>query len=157
HTLLNEARDFHEASKAPDEAHSVSARLEHFLKVCDAIAYAHDKGVIHRDLKPANLMLGRHNEVYVMDWGLCRLLRAPEEMPAGEKSVVMSTPDVSGGASDTQVGDVVGTPKYMSPEQAQGRNRDLDARSDQCALGLILFEMVTLNTPYEGTTAYEVL
>jgi serine/threonine-protein kinase len=156
HALLNEARDFFADGKWPDENRSLAQRLEHFLKVCDAIAYAHDKGAIHRDLKPANLMLGRHNEVYVMDWGLCRILRQPDDTPP-DKSVVMSTPDVSGSASETQIGDVVGTPKYMSPEQAQGRNRELDARSDQCALGLILYEMVTLNPPYEGRTAYEVL
>ncbi|HZP66904.1 MAG TPA: serine/threonine protein kinase [Rudaea sp.] len=157
HALLNETREFYESGRPPDEAHSLAARVEHFLKVCDAIAYAHEKGVIHRDLKPANLMLGRYNEVYVMDWGLCRVLRQPEEMPPPDRSVVMSTPDVSGSASETQIGDVVGTPKYMSPEQAQGRNRELDARSDQCALGLILYEMVTLNAPYDGRTAYEVL
>ncbi|MGH8042675.1 MAG: serine/threonine-protein kinase, partial [Rudaea sp.] len=154
--LLNQARDFFASGKWPDERLSLASRLEHFLKICDAIAYAHDKGAIHRYLKPANLMLGRHNEVYVMDWGLCRILRLPDETPP-DKSVVMSTPDISGSASETQIGDVVGTPKYMSPEQAQGRNHELDARSDQCALGLILYEMVTLNAPYEGRTAYEVL
>ncbi|MHB8446940.1 MAG: serine/threonine protein kinase [Rudaea sp.] len=156
HSLLNEARDFFSGGKWPDETRSLASRLEHFLKVCDAIAYAHDKGAIHRDLKPANLMLGRHNEVYVMDWGLCRILRQPDDTPP-DKSVVMSTPDTSGSASETRVGDVVGTPKYMAPEQAQGRNDALDARSDQCALGLILYEIVTLNPPYEGRTAYEVL
>ena len=156
HALLNEARDFFAGGQWPDENRSLAQRLEHFLKVCDAIAYAHDKGAIHRDLKSANLMLGRHNEVYVMDWGLCRILRQPDDTPP-DKSVVMSSPDVSGSASETQIGDVVGTPKYMSPEQAQGRNDALDARSDQCALGLILYEMVTLNPPYEGRTAYEVL
>jgi len=156
HALLNEARDIFDSGKIPDETRSLAARLEHFLKVCDAMAYAHDKGVIHRDLKPANLMLGRHNEVYVMDWGLCRVMRLPDDTPP-DKSMVMSSPDSSGSASETQIGDVVGTPKYMSPEQAQGKNPHLDARSDQCALGLILFEMVTLNPPFEGRTAYEVL
>jgi eukaryotic-like serine/threonine-protein kinase len=156
HALLNEAREIFESGKQPDESRSLAARLEHFLKVCDAMAYAHDKGVIHRDLKPANLMLGRHNEVYVMDWGLCRVLRQQDEAPP-DKSMVMSSPDVSGSASETQIGDVVGTPKYMSPEQAQGHNQQLDARSDQCALGLILYEMTTLNPPFEGRTAYEVL
>ncbi len=156
HALLNETRDFFDQDRMPDEAHNLQSRLDHFLKVCDAMAYAHDKGVIHRDLKPANLMLGRHNEVYVMDWGLCRVLRQPDDTPA-DVSTVMASPDISGSASETQIGDVVGTPKYMSPEQAQGRNADLDARSDQCALGLILFEMVTLNSPYAGTTAYEVM
>jgi len=157
HALLNEARDFFESKKYPDETRSLAARLEHFLKVCDAMAYAHDKGVIHRDLKPANLMLGRHNEVYVMDWGLCRVLRQMDEDEAPEKSLLMASPEVSGSASETQIGDVVGTPKYMSPEQAQGKNRELDARSDQCALGLILYEMATLNPPFDGRTAYEVL
>jgi eukaryotic-like serine/threonine-protein kinase len=156
HALLNEAREFFENKKLPDETRTLPARIEHFLKVCDAMAYAHDKGVIHRDLKPANLMLGRHNEVYVMDWGLCRAMRLPDDIPA-DKSIVASSADISGSASDTQLGDVVGTPKYMSPEQAQGRNQQLDARSDQCALGLILYELVTLETPYAGRTAYEVL
>jgi serine/threonine protein kinase len=156
HALLNEAREIFENGETPDETRSLAARLEHFLKVCDAMAYAHDKGVIHRDLKPANLMLGRHNEVYVMDWGLCRVLQLQEE-EALDKSMVMSSPDASGSASETQIGDVVGTPKYMSPEQAQGHNQQLDARSDQCALGLILYEMVTLNPPFEGRTAYDVL
>jgi serine/threonine protein kinase len=156
HALLNEARDFFENKRTPDETRTLPARIEHFLKVCDAMDYAHDKGVIHRDLKPANLMLGRHNEVYVMDWGLCRAMRQPDDTPA-DKSIVVSSADVSGSASDTQLGDVVGTPKYMSPEQAQGRNQQLDARSDQCALGLILYELVTLDPPYAGRTAYEVL
>lgn len=156
HALLNEAREFFEDKRIPDETRTLPARIEHFLKVCDAMAYAHDKGVIHRDLKPANLMLGRHNEVYVMDWGLCRAVRQPDDTPA-DKSVVVSSADVSGSASDTQLGDVVGTPKYMSPEQAQGRNQQLDARSDQCALGLILYELVTLDPPYAGRTAYEVM
>jgi serine/threonine-protein kinase len=156
HAMLNEARDFFENKRLPDETRTLPARIEHFLKVCDAMAYAHDKGVIHRDLKPANLMLGRHNEVYVMDWGLCRAMQQPDETPP-DKSIVLSTPDASGSASETQLGDVVGTPKYMSPEQAQGRNRELDARSDQCALGLILYELVTLDPPYAGRTAYEVM
>jgi len=62
---------------ALDESHSLTARLEHFVKVCDAVAYAHARGVVHRDLKPANLMLGSHNEVDVMDWGICRVVQAP--------------------------------------------------------------------------------
>lgn len=156
-SLIETARDQHEMLGAPDDAHALPTRLEHFLKVCDAVAYAHEKGVIHRDLKPANLMLGRHNEVYVMDWGLCRLLRQPDDAPAAGRSAMSSSPEVSGGASETQAGFVIGTPKYMPPEQAQGRNRDLDARSDQCALGLILYELVTLAAPYEGRSAREVL
>ena len=153
--LIEETRASFEDDKSPDEAHSLAQRLEHFLKVCDAVAYAHDKGVIHRDLKPANLMLGRHNEVYVMDWGICRLL--------GEQSVNDTVmPSVLAAASDetpsaTQLGGVIGTPRYMSPEQAQGRNQELDPRSDQCALGLILHELVCLRAAIDGRQPLEVL
>jgi eukaryotic-like serine/threonine-protein kinase len=90
-------------------------------------------------------------------WGLCRLHGQPAEDLPRVASRLGTSPEIRGGASETQAGDVVGTPKYMSPEQAQGRNQELDARSDQCALGLILFELVTLTSPYAGRTAYEVM
>ncbi len=156
-TLIEETQDAYERGDKPDDAHSQAARIEHFLKVADAMAYAHDKGVIHRDLKPANLMLGRHNEVYVMDWGLCRLLHQPEAPSSPDASWVLGSANMSGRASETQAGDLIGTPRYMSPEQAGARNLEIDARSDQYALGLILYEMVTLQTPYEGSNAYDVL
>ena len=117
--------------------------------MCDAIAYAHDRGVVHRDLKPANLMIGRHNEVYVMDWGICRLMaqpaasdpapgpssKSPALAPATTGSISRAelSPEASHG--ETAYGAIVGTPLYMSPEQAHGRHTELDAKSDQCALG----------------------
>ncbi len=153
--LLRETEVFYEGGKRPDEAHSLAMRLEHFLKVCDALAYAHDKGVIHRDLKPANLMLGRHNEVYVMDWGICRVAARDGTGDPAATMTPATSPDAT--PQETQLGTVVGTPRYMSPEQAQGRTDLLDARSDQCALGLILYELVTFRLPYAGNTPLEVL
>lgn len=156
--LIEETRLAYEYGGQPDDAHSQATLLEHFLKVVDAIAYAHDKGVIHRDLKPANLMLGRHHEVYVMDWGLCRLLHQPDTEPAaGIEWVLGGSAEMSASASETRAGEVLGTPRYMSPEQAGARHDEIDTRSDQYALGLILYELATLKTPYDGDGAHEVL
>jgi serine/threonine-protein kinase len=169
--LIADTRAFYEQDAEPDEDHAQPARLEHFLKVCDAIAYAHDRGVVHRDLKPANLMLGRHNEVYVMDWGICRLISQPasaEPAPSPAAGAVTTGPAKTGSISraelspeashgETAYGAIVGTPLYMSPEQAHGRHTELDAKSDQCALGLILFELVALKRPIAGKTVVDVL
>jgi eukaryotic-like serine/threonine-protein kinase len=170
--LIADTRAFYEKKEKPDEDHALAARLEHFLKVCDAIGYAHDRGVVHRDLKPANLMVGRHNEVYVMDWGICRLMAQPSEaaptpMPAdggttGEAtartgSTARTAVSLEASHGETAYGAIVGTPLYMSPEQATGRHDELDATSDQCALGLILFELVALKRPITGKTLAEVL
>ena len=151
-----------------DESLSLPARLEHFLKVCDAVHYAHDKGVIHRDLKPANIMIGRHNEIYVMDWGICRLFRQPDAA-ADSAAVDRADPEGAAGGHDpapaidasgghaTQAGAVVGTPRYMSPEQAQGLSQRLGPASDQYALGLILQELATLEPAVDGATALDLL
>ncbi|MDO8836077.1 MAG: protein kinase [Vicinamibacterales bacterium] len=147
-----------QADRPADEMHILPARLEHFLKVCDAVSYAHERGVIHRDLKPANVMMGSHNEVYVMDWGLCRVLAAPDATP-GAAAPHPEQPDTSGSAGDsaTRYGSVVGTPRYMSPEQARGLIEQLGPKSDQYALGLILQELVTLRPAVTGTDLTDVL
>ena len=149
---LQEARDAYVDGARPDEAHDLAARLEHFLKVCDAVDYAHGKGVIHRDLKPANVMIGAHREIYVMDWGICRLFGQDDPEAPSSGALADST-----GGNRTEFGSVVGTPRYMSPEQAQGRSDELGPRSDQCALGLMLFELATLRSPHDGDNALAVL
>jgi eukaryotic-like serine/threonine-protein kinase len=149
---LSEAFDAYSAGGEPDEEHSLPARIEHLIKVCEAIDYAHGKGVIHRDLKPANIMLGAHGETYLMDWGVCRLVGTDDAGPA-----IMEAPSGNGEGAQTEYGTVVGTPRYMSPEQAQGRIDEMGPRSDQCALGLMLFEIVTLKAPFEGRNALEVM
>lgn len=108
-----------------------------FLKVCDAMGFAHARQVIHRDLKPANIMVGSYEDVYVMDWGIARRFGVSEAQRS------LGTADLLQ-ADLTQAGQILGTPRYMSPQQAAARNQHLDGRSDLFALGLILFEICTL-------------
>jgi eukaryotic-like serine/threonine-protein kinase len=135
--------------------HNLSARLEHFLKVCDAMHYAHRKGVIHRDLKPLNVMVGPFNEVYVMDWGIAKIISVDDNVFDDLTEKVDSTGDDDTG--DTKPGQLLGTPAYMSPEQANGQNDIIDHRSDLFSLGLILFELVTLRRAYVADEKYKVI
>lgn len=139
----------------PDEQHTLHARLEHFLKVCDAMHYAHRKGVIHRDLKPLNIMIGPYNEVYVMDWGIAKTVKVDKEM-FGEKTVLVGHEEVDDD-DKTKRGQAIGTPAFMSPEQALGDNDTLDHRSDLYSLGLILFELVTFHRAINGKDSDEVM
>ena len=136
---------------------SLNARLDIFLKVCEAIHYAHSRGVIHRDLKPSNLMIGDYGEVYVMDWGIARLMGGQGAEALSESGldagIALSQEDMD----LTQSGQILGTPRYMSPEQIKGNNNELDGRSDLFALGAILFECVTLKTAFQGKTATQLL
>jgi eukaryotic-like serine/threonine-protein kinase len=119
--------------KALGSSERLEEGLEIVLKVCDAIAYAHDRGVIHRDLKPGNIMVGRFGQVYVMDWGLARLTKS---MPAAGAEAQMEAPGP------------VGTPEYMAPEQARGNPQEMDERSDVFGLGAILYQLVSGRMPY---------
>jgi WD40 repeat protein/serine/threonine protein kinase len=132
--------------------------LPHFLDLCQAIAYAHSRGVIHRDLKPDNVMVGEFGETVVLDWGLAKS-RIQEDVHAG--GVVEAIQALRIGAGEgvrqTEYGEVIGTPAYMSPEQAQGRMQDVDERSDVYALGAVLYEILAGDPPFRGETANEVL
>ena len=131
-----------------------------FQKVCDAIAFAHSKGVIHRDLKPENVMIARYGEVLVMDWGIAKLVK-PTGAPAmvgahrevNVKSSTIQPPRADGKHFSTKSGEILGTPGFMSPEQARGEADSLRASSDVFALGAILYTILTLEFPFEGATA----
>ncbi|MCA8976406.1 MAG: protein kinase, partial [Planctomycetes bacterium] len=128
------------------------------LKACEALAYAHNKNVIHRDLKPANIMVGRFGEVYVMDWGLARVLGAedradarPRPEPRAPQSIVLTERHAESSAGSPQLtmdGDVVGTPAYMPPEQARGDLAAMGPHSDVYSLGAILYHLLAGHMPF---------
>jgi len=124
--------------------YSFEERMRVFRGMLEAVNFAHDAGILHRDLKPANVMVGQHGEVTVLDWGLARPLDPNQPEPApSPTTATTSTPTESGDRlSDTRVGQVMGTPAYMSPEQARGE--PLDARSDIYALCVMLHELIGL-------------
>jgi serine/threonine protein kinase len=125
-------------------------RVQIFQGVLNALAYAHRKGFIHRDLKPANIMVGPYGEVTVMDWGLARHTRQPDAV-ARTASATSAPKSLREAVSlQTQMGAVVGTPLYMSPEQARGQHDAVDVRSDAYSLCVLFHELLYLRHYLEG-------
>ena len=161
-TLQAILKDIRDGVADAAKQHGVARLLGVFRKVCDAIAFAHSKGVIHRDLKPENIMVGEFGEVLVMDWGLAKLLDGEEEVWSGAavSQSIVELSRASLGPSTvgaTLEGALMGTPQYMSPEQAEGKTAELDERSDIFSLGAILYAILTLHPPVEGQSVDEVL
>src|SRR5262249_817837 len=119
--------------------------LKRFVDVCQALAYAHSKGVIHRDLKPVNVMLGDYGETLVLDWCLAKRLGWPGGPCADTEPDLPELLGSSSPAHDqlTQAGQVLGTPAYMAPEQAEGQAARVAEAADIYALGAILYELLT--------------
>jgi WD40 repeat protein/serine/threonine protein kinase len=133
--------------------------LNAFISVCHTVAYAHVQGVVHRDLKGENVVLGDFGEVIVLDWGFAKLLDKDRAGEVGETAAANNF-FVNLSAADsrhTQAGQVLGTPAYMAPEQAEGRLDQIDARTDVFGLGAILYEILTGQPPFVGQDTVEVL
>ena len=133
-------------SNLPDDAEALYRILNVFLHVCDAVAFAHSRGVIHGDIKPANVMVGSYGEVYLVDWGIASLIPTSTD----EEPVSLSS------ERHTRSG-VLGTPAYMAPEQAIGDLAAIDERTDVFGLGALLYFILCGRPPFAGTTSGETL
>jgi eukaryotic-like serine/threonine-protein kinase len=152
---LTDAIAAHHARRAEGRAEPLDfvALLAAFVAVCNTIAYAHSRGVLHRDLKGDNVVLGDFGEVIVLDWGLAKLVDQPDD--------VVEPLELDASAADsaslTRQGEVVGTPAYMAPEQAEGRLDWIDQRTDIFGLGAIFYEILTGRPPFVGEDTMDVL
>ncbi|MCZ6570135.1 MAG: serine/threonine-protein kinase, partial [Deltaproteobacteria bacterium] len=143
-------------ARTEEEGWTRAGAIGVMVKVCEAMAFAHAKGVIHRDLKPANVMVGKFGEVYVMDWGLAKVIGQRGRLPRLLEASILRTQvrtdrldDQSDGSPlATMEGAIIGTPTYMPPEQAEGRIDDLDQRSDVYSVGALLYTLLTGRMPY---------
>jgi len=149
-TLAQAARSYH-ARRERNESKALEFRdlLTAFVGVCNAVAYAHSRGVIHRDLKPQNVVLGDYGEVMLLDWGLAKV--------GGQTEDAAEPVSVTESSDQTVAGQVLGTPAYMSPEQAEGRPDLLDARTDVYGLGAILYELLTGEPPFDAENTQDLL
>lgn len=150
----------------------VGAALAIFISVAQTLAYAHSQRVVHRDVKPHNIMVGRFGEVQVMDWGLAKRLGSPPDpvaaaehpgtagsgiAPARSTAKEPGMGDTPQSTDLTTAGDIVGTPGYMSPEQARGEVDAIDPRADVFALGAILFQILTFRSLFDGLSQWEIV
>ena len=158
-SLKDALENYHAARKkgrSDGDAMKLRGLMGRFIDVCDAIEYAHCRGILHRDLKPGNIMLGRFGETLVVDWGLARTLDSREtESTITDEGLVQ--PSICTGTEKTLMGSAVGTPQYMSPEQAAGRLDILGPRSDVYSLGATLFCVLTGEPPVDGENIGETL
>jgi WD40 repeat protein len=160
-TLADACKRYHQR-RAAGQAGPLELRelLGAFVTVCQAVAYAHARNVIHRDLKTSNVALGDYGEVLVLDFGLSKVIAddpaGPDQVEEPPSLAPVSLPEDTSRQGTLQ-GQVLGTPSYMAPEQAQGRLDRVDQRSDIYSLGAILYEILTGKPPYDGGDKLEIL
>jgi serine/threonine protein kinase len=158
-SLQEAIKRFHQADRASrpagERALAFRKLLGRFVAVCNAIAYAHSRGVLHRDLKPGNIMLGKYGETLVVDWGLAKTVEQPEANRSEGESLLVPFSGNSGSA--TQMGSTLGTPAYMSPEQAAGRLDLLGPASDIYSLGATLYCLLTGTPPFQEKNLADLL
>ncbi len=153
-TLAEAAEAYHkERAGGSTEALGLRRLVSNVVGVCNAIAYAHSRGVLHRDLKPQNVVLGDYGEVIVLDWGLAKVTGAADD----SGGVDTPAPIAAAEADATLAGQVLGTPAYMAPEQAEGRLDLLGPTTDVYGLGAILYQVLTDRPPFPGNDTMTVL
>ncbi|MCA9059915.1 MAG: serine/threonine protein kinase [Planctomycetaceae bacterium] len=162
-TLREVIRDYHQQATGTARREQFHVLLNTFVDICNAVAYAHGRGIIHRDLKPSNIVIGRFGETVVVDWGLAKDLTVKSsDVPSVHEDATLQAgravaaaqfnptkPDTT--SEGTQHGSVIGTPAFMSPEQARGENSAVDTRSDIYSLGSILYVILTGRPPFHAS------
>ena len=152
-SLKEAIAQFHDSASDRDDSGRRSLELRRLLRcfndVCNTVEYAHTRGVLHRDIKPANVIVGRHGETLLVDWGLAKAL-GKADPDSGERTLV---PHSGSGSAETMPGSALGTPAYMSPEQAEGDLAQLGPRSDVYSLGATLYSLLTGESPFTGDAA----
>ncbi|MBN1393596.1 MAG: PAS domain-containing protein [Pirellulales bacterium] len=155
-TLVDAVKEFHQKrAEAAEDPLAFVSLLSAFVAVCNTVAYAHSRGVVHRDLKGENVLLGDFGEVFILDWGVAKVIDSRKDEDDGDNFSAENVPIAEVGR--TVHGAIVGTPAYMAPEQAEGRSDLIGPRTDIHGLGAVLYEILAGRPPFAGSSTVEIL